>query len=131
MAVTLKRIMTALEDMTIKSFINIDPAKTEIKHFQIGEQGFETCSSDTLILIKLSAINKVLLNSPSPLLIIVDADFSEQQFSDAQADLILLDPAYDQTAISLAIEEEFAARQRLGDCSIQLLQACQEGATIQ
>lgn len=131
MAVTLKRIMTALEDMTIKSFINIDPAKTEIKHFQIGEQGFETCSSDTLILIKLSEINKALLNIPCTLVIIADAVFSEQELSDTKADLILLAPACDQTAICLAIEEEFAAWQRLGDCSIQLLQACQEGATIQ
>ncbi|WKY44028.1 helix-turn-helix domain-containing protein [Eubacteriaceae bacterium ES2] len=131
MAVTLRRILLALEDMTIKSFINSDPEKTEIKKYQTNGPHTEACSADTIILIRLSKINKALLNGPSPLIIIADSDFSDQQFTNADADLILLDPACDQTAITLAIEAEFAAHQRLGDCSIRLLQACQQGATIQ
>lgn len=131
MAATLKQIISTLEDMTIQSFINSDPEKIEIKHYQIGGRNSKTCSADTLILIRLSEIDKDLLNTPCPLIIIADIPFSGQQFSDTKADLILIESASDQTALTLAIEEVFSAQQRLGDCSIRLLQACQQGATIQ
>lgn len=128
MAIELTKIISAFDGYPNKTIIN---DYMDIEGYGTYPQAADSLLATNIYVVNASVISDVSLKIKSNFIIIEDSLLSENNIKDNTANIIILEKNWTTETVMDILERLFKDKQRVGDYSVKLLQACQKGYTIQ
>lgn len=128
MSLQISKIIASIQEYEPKLYITESVEITDWKYITKNQTEF---LPNYLYIGKTSSLCNVPSSVKTSLILLEDSNLIEFDLKESDTNFILLNIDCNLDSISERIESLFIDQQKLGDCTIKILQACQHGKTTQ